>query len=53
LLSKQRILPDTEEFEINSKKPNQQIKATALKLAAYDKLLADVVMVNCSLNVVK
>lgn len=31
---------------------NQQIKATALKVAAFDKLLALVVKVNCSLNVV-
>ena len=32
---------------------NTQIKATALKVAAFDKLLALVVKVNCSLNVVK
>jgi len=30
--------------------PNQQIKATALKVAAFDNLLAVVVNVNYSLN---
>jgi hypothetical protein len=32
--------------------PNPQIKATSLKVAAFDKLLALVVKVNYSLNVV-
>jgi len=31
---------------------NQQIKATALKILAFGKLLALVVKANCSLNVV-
>jgi hypothetical protein len=32
---------------------NQQLKATALNVAAFDKLLAFVVKVNCSLSIVK